>query len=129
MVSAVMLEIGLEATIELTVTEQDTARYLRTGEVAVLATPRMIALCEEATMAALVGRVDDGFTTVGLSVQVDHLRPTAVGGRIWAEAHLDKVEGRRLCFSVTAKDDRGLIGAGKVTRVVVEVERFMEKTR
>ena len=129
MVSAVMLEIGLEATIELTVTEQDTARSLRTGEVEVLATPRMIALCEEATMAALVGRVDDGFTTVGLSVQVDHLRPTAVGGRIWAEAHLDKVEGRRLCFSVTAKDDRGLIGAGKVTRVVVEVERFMEKTR
>ena len=124
-----MLEIGLEATIELTVTEQDTARSLRTGEVEVLATPRMIALCEEATMAALAGRVDDGFTTVGLSVQVDHLRPTAVGGRIWAEAHLDKVEGRRLCFSVTAKDDRGLIGAGKVTRVVVEVERFMEKTR
>ena len=129
MVSAVMLEIGLEATIELTVTEQDTARSLRTGEVEVLATPRMIALCEEATMAALAGRVDDGFTTVGLSVQVDHLRPTAVGGRIWAEAHLDQVEGRRLCFSVTAKDDRGLIGAGKVTRVVVEVERFMEKTR
>ena len=124
-----MLEIGLEATIELTVTEQDTARSLRTGEVEVLATPRMIALCEEATMAALAGRVDDGFTTVGLSVQVDHLRPTAVGGRIWAEAHLDKVEGRRLCFSVTATDDRGLIGAGKVTRVVVEVERFMEKTR
>ena len=124
-----ILDTGLEATVELVVAEGDTAQAMGSGEVAVLATPRMIALCEEATMSALDGHVDDGYTTVGLSIQVDHLRPTAVGSHIWAEAHLDKVDGRRLCFSVAAKDDRGLIGAGRVTRVVVEVERFMEKTR
>ncbi|MFN8052525.1 MAG: hotdog domain-containing protein [Acidimicrobiales bacterium] len=124
-----MLDTGLEATIELLIEEADTALAMGSGDVPVLATPRMIALCEQATMSALVGHVEEGYTTVGLSVQVDHLRPTAVGHRIWAEAHLDKIEGRRLCFSVSAKDDRGLIGAGRVTRVVVEVEHFMEKTR
>lgn len=123
------LDTGLEATVELVIDEDDTAIAMHSGDVPVLATPRMIALCEEATLSAVSGHVDDGFTTVGLSVQVDHLRPTAVGQKIWAEAHLDKIEGRRLCFSVSAKDDRGLIAAGKVTRVVVNVDHFMEKTR
>lgn len=129
MVSVVMIETGLEATVGLVITPGDTASAMGSGEVDVLATPRMIALCEQATLLALDGKVDEGFTTVGLSIQIDHLRPTAVGDHIWAEAHLDKVEGRRLWFSVSAKDHRGLVGAGKVTRVVVEVDRFMEKTR
>ena len=128
-----MLDTGLEATVELVVGDGDTAQAMGSGDVAVLATPRMIALCEQATMSALNGHVDDGFTTVGLSVQVDPAaippKTVDIGGKIWAEAHLDKVEGRRLCFSVAAKDERGLIGAGRVTRVVVEVEHFMEKTR
>ena len=40
---------------------------------------------------------------------------------------LEKVEGRRLMFTVSASDDRGLVAAGKVTRVVVDVERFMRR--
>lgn len=123
------LDTGLEASIEMVIADDDTALAMGSGDVPVLATPRLIALCEQATMAAVAGHVADGHTTVGLSVQVDHLRPTAVGQKVWAEAHLDKVDGRRLCFSVAAKDDRGLIGAGRVTRVVVETERFMDKTR
>ena len=44
-----------------------------------------------------------------------------------AEANLEKVEGRRLTFSVVVNDDRGLVAAGKVTRVVVERERFLDR--
>jgi len=62
-------------------------------------------------------------------VQLEHISPTPIGGVVRAEAHLEKVEGRRLLFHVSAKDERGLVAAGKVTRVVVDVERFMEKTR
>ena len=69
----------------------------------------------------------DGHTTVGMRVQLDHLAPTAVGNEVTAEATLEKVEGRRLIFTVSATDDRGLIAAGKVTRVVVDVERFLDK--
>jgi predicted thioesterase len=46
-----------------------------------------------------------------------------------AEATLDKVEGRRLVFTVTAADEAGLVGAGRMTRVVVEVEGFLAKAR
>ena len=52
-----------------------------------------------------------------------------MGGTVTAEAVLDKIEGRRLTFTVSASDTKGLVAAGKVTRVMVEVERFMEKTR
>ena len=92
-----------------------------------LATPRLIALCEEASLDALAGQVPEGYTTVGMRVQLDHLAPTAVGGSITAEATLEKVEGRRLTFTVSAADDRGLVAAGKVTRVVVEIDQFLAK--
>lgn len=125
----VPLDPGLAAKVVLVVGPDDTAVALRSGEVPVLATPRLIALCEEATVEALAGMVPEGHTTVGMRVQLDHLVPTAVGESVTAEATLEKVEGRRLTFTVSATDDRGLVAAGKVTRVVVDVESFLEKSR
>lgn len=121
------LETGLSAEIELTVTEADTALAMHSGEVAVLATPRVVALCEEASVAAVTGQLASGETTVGHTVQLDHVAPTRVGTRVRAEATLKKVEGRRLTFAVAVTDTRGLVAAGKITRVVVATERFMEK--
>lgn len=113
----------------MTVSDADTAIALRSGSVPVLATPRVIALCEEATVAALAGALRDGETSVAMRVQLDHLQPTAVGGAVTAHATLEKVEGRRLTFTVNAHDERGLIAAGRVTRVVVETLRFLDKAR
>ncbi|MET0461301.1 MAG: hotdog domain-containing protein, partial [Ilumatobacteraceae bacterium] len=69
----------------------------------------------------------DGSTTVGMKVRLDHLQPSPVGAHVTAEAMLSKVEGRRLTFTVSASDDRGLVAVGKVVRVVVDLERFMGK--
>jgi fluoroacetyl-CoA thioesterase len=121
------LEIGMRGEASLVVCEADTARALRSGEVEVLGTPRVIALVEEAACAALVGRVPAGHTTVGMRVQIDHLHPTPIGVAVDAEAILEKIEGRRLTFTVSAADAKGLVAAGKVTRVLVEVSRFMSK--
>ncbi|HKH04741.1 MAG TPA: hotdog domain-containing protein [Acidimicrobiales bacterium] len=121
------LQPGLAAAISLLVGDEDTAVALRSGEVAVLATPRLIALCEEASLQAVANDVPAGHTTVGMRVQLDHLVPTAIGANVTAEATLEKVEGRRLTFTVSASDERGLVAAGKVTRVVVDVERFLDK--
>ena len=63
-----------------------------------------------------------------MRVQLDHLQPTAVGGNVHAEAILEKIEGRRFTFTVSASDDKGLVAAGKVTRVLVDVARFLEKS-
>lgn len=121
------LQPGLAATVALDVTESDTALAFRSGDVPVLATPRLIALCEEAAMAAVADVMPEGHTNVGMRVQIDHLAPTAVGQKVTAEATLEKVEGRRLTFTVSATDERGLVAAGKVTRVMVEVDRFLDK--
>jgi len=112
---------------KLVVDEEDTARVLGSGAVDVLGSPRLIALCEEATVSAIEGSVPEGSTTVGIRVQFDHLQPTPVGAEVTAEAVLEKIDGRRLKFTVSASDSGGLIAAGKITRVVVEVDRFMSK--
>lgn len=124
--AAVPLETGLSAEVELTVSENDTAYALHSGDVQVLATPRIIALCEQATMAAIEGKLEPNETAVGHTIQLDHVAPTKVGGRVRAEASLQRVAGRRLTFTVSVTDARGLVAAGKITRVVVDRDRFME---
>jgi fluoroacetyl-CoA thioesterase len=124
----VPVEPGLAARIDLVVTERDTALAARTGDVPVLATPRVIALVEEASVAAVEGELAPGETTVSMRVQLDHLVPAAVGDTVTAGSKLEKVEGRRLIFSVSVIDSRGLVAAGKVTRVVVNRERFLERS-
>ena len=118
---------GSTATIDLTVTDADTAISIRSGEVPVLATPRLVALFEETAMVAIQGQLAPNETAVGMRVQIDHLAPTAVGDTVTAEATLDRAEGRRLIFNVSARDAKGLVAAGKITRVVVDVDRFLDK--
>jgi fluoroacetyl-CoA thioesterase len=125
----VPLTPGLHGSAKLIVGPDDTALALKSGDVEVLATPRLIALAEEAAMAAVADRLPAGHTTVGQRVQIDHLHPTNVGSAVAAEATLEKVEGRRLTFTVSVTDSCGLVAAGKVTRVEVETERFLEKAR
>ncbi len=127
--SDVPLEVGLRGEARLVVTDADTAIALKSGSVPVLATPRVVALAEEAACAAVEGHLNEGTTTVGMRVQLDHLQPTAVGGEVVAEAVLDRVEGRRLTFTVSVSDARGLVAASKVTRVLVEVDRFLDKAK
>ena len=121
------MSAGLKGEARLVVGDGDTARALGSGSVDVLGTPRLVALLEEATIDAVEGHLDNGFTTVGMRVQVDHLQPTPVGAEVFAEAYLDRIEGRRITFTVTASDSGGLVAAGKVTRVMVDVNRFMSK--
>ena len=109
--------------------DADTAIALRSGTVPVLGSPKVIALCEEASVLAIEGLLPNGQTTVGMRVQLDHLQPTGVGIEVVVESVLEKVEGRRLTFHVNVNDPRGLVATGRVTRVVVETERFLEKSR
>lgn len=121
------LETGARGEARLVVSEADTAKALRSGDVPVLGTPRIVALCEEASMKAVAASLAEGSTTVGRRVQLDHLQPSAIGVEVVAEAVLEKIEGRRLIFHVTVHDPDGLVAAGKVTRVLVDVERFLDK--
>ena len=116
------------ASVDLDVAEADTARALGSGDLPVLGTPRLIALAEAATVRAARSRVGEGQSSVGTRVRFDHLRATPLGGRVTATAELVHEDGRLLRFSVAAHDADGrLVGEGEITRVVVDVERFLGK--
>jgi fluoroacetyl-CoA thioesterase len=118
---------GLSATATLTVTEADTAVALRSGDVPVLATPRVVALAEEATVAAVAGALGPGRTSVGTRVELEHLAPSVLGAIVVAQARLDAVDGRRLAFTVSVHDGPTEVARGRVDRVVVERERFLAR--
>lgn len=118
---------GLSGRASLDVAADDTAEAFGSGDVPVLGTPRVVALVEQASIAAIGSALAATQTSVGMRVQIDHLAPTAVGGEVVAEATLEKIEGRRLTFTVSVSDRCGLVAAGRVTRVVVERERFLSK--
>jgi fluoroacetyl-CoA thioesterase len=121
---------GLSASVSMQVTDDDTACAFHSGDVEVLATPRVVALAEEASIKAIEGSLEKGITTVGYRVQLDHLAPIGPGGTVQAEATLETVEGKRLTFRVSVTDTHGgLVAAGRITRVSVERQRFMEKAQ
>jgi predicted thioesterase len=119
-----VLESGLSAGIDATVTESDTASALGSGSVRVLGTPRVVALVEAATVAAVAGALDPGRTTVGTRVELDHLAPSPVGVSVRAEAVLVEATGRRLTFEVSLSQDGREVARGRVVRAVVDRNRF-----
>ena len=121
------LQPGLAATIERVVGDDDTSAAAGTSDVAMLATPSIILFAEQATWAAIEGRLPEGTSAVEHRVEISHLAPTPVGAKVRAEAVLEAVEGRRLVFRISVTDDRGLVAAGRFTRVLVSKEKFIER--
>ncbi|MDQ1426347.1 MAG: fluoroacetyl-CoA thioesterase [Acidimicrobiaceae bacterium] len=121
------LQAGMSGVVELTVGDSDTALALGSGDVPVLGTPRVVALCEQATLRAVEGYLGAGQTTVGMRIQLDHVHPSSIGDKVRAEATLEKIEGRRLTFTVSVNDARSLLACGKVTRAIVDIDRFLGK--
>ncbi len=118
--------LGLVGQSEMVVHEENTARHLGSGNVAVLATPEMIRLMEKAAVAAVDHLLPDGRRTVGVEVNVRHLAATPVGMRVHAQAELTAAKGRKLAFRVEAFDEVEKIGEGEHKRVIIDLERFID---
>jgi fluoroacetyl-CoA thioesterase len=116
---------GLRAGFEHTVTEADTAAAVGSGDLPVLATPRVLALAERATVQAVAGALDPGATTVGARVELEHLQASPVGAAVLVEAVLERVAGRRLEFSFRLLHAGRLAARGWVVRVVVDRAGFL----
>jgi predicted thioesterase len=119
-----VLQVGLTGRASLAVTEQDTAAALGSGDVDVLGTPRVVALAEQATVAALDTHLAEPYTTVGTRVELDHRVPTVVGRTVEAEARLVSVAGRRLGFRVVVREGADTVAEGSIVRVVVDRANF-----
>jgi predicted thioesterase len=125
------IEPGLRGEVRLVVGEEHTATHLGSGGVSVLATPQMILLMEQASVAAVDHLLPDGYRTVGVHVNVSHRAPTPVGFEVRASAELVTVSGQRLEFRVQVheKASEGSIegkpvGEGLHRRAIVHIGQF-----
>ncbi|EGG90927.1 hypothetical protein HMPREF0491_02584 [Lachnospiraceae oral taxon 107 str. F0167] len=123
-----MLEVGIRGQKETIVTKQNTAAGIGSGSLEVFSTPVMILLMEESCFMSVSDKLDEGFTTVGISVDVRHLSATPLGMKVEIKSELIKIDGRALTFKVEAYDEKGLIGEGIHERFIVNNEKFQAKT-
>jgi len=118
---------GLTGHAEMMVGTSDTAPRIGSGRIAVLATPKMISLIEEAALAAVEHLLPEGKQSLGTHLDVSHLAATPVGMTVKAEAEVIAVDGRKVTFAVRAHDEMDLIGEGRHERVVVTAASFQAR--
>ena len=123
------IEIGMKGRAETVVTQNNTAQAAGSGLVPVFATPWMIALMENAAVNAVQARLAPDEGTVGTRLDVTHDAATPIGMKVWAEAEVTAVEGRKLTFAVAAYDEAERIGGGTHERFVIKPERFLAKAQ
>ena len=122
------INVGMKARTETKVTDQNTAIQAGSGTLPVFATPWMCALMENAAWLAIAPGLQEGESTVGTKLNISHSSATPVGLKVWAEAEVTSVDGKRIELNVSAFDEAGLIGAGTHERFVVTNDRFLAKT-
>lgn len=126
-----IFNIPLNKTFEeqMVVSDKDTASVYGSGLIEVFATPAMIALMEKTAMKSVLPYLPQGFGTVGTAVNIKHIKATPIGMKVICESKLEKIEGKKLVFFVKATDEKGEIGNGFHTRVIIETDTFMKNIK
>lgn len=122
-----MLKEGIQGTSSAVVTEEMTAKNMKSGELPVYATPCMVALVEEAAWKSVAPELEEGQGTVGTLMNIRHVSATPVGMGVRCETTLKEIDRRRLVFDVKVYDDKGLIGEGTHERFIITNEKFVDK--
>ncbi|MCI5873485.1 MAG: thioesterase family protein [Clostridiales bacterium] len=121
------METGITGRQTITVTEDKTAAVMGSGELAVFATPAMIALMENTASKSVADALEPGQGTVGTLIDVKHVAATPVGMEVTCETKLVEVDRKRLIFEIKAYDAAGVIGEGVHERFIIDNEKFMAK--
>ena len=121
------IKVGLTGEKSVAVIPANTAFAMGSGELRVFATPAMIALIEGCCAESIEDLLDEGITSVGTHVDVEHLAASPVGAGIVCKSVLKAFDGRRLDFDVEVYDNAGLIGRGTHTRYTVKADSFLRK--
>jgi predicted thioesterase len=112
---------------EMIVTHKDTAMIYGSGKLEVFATPALVGLMENTAFKCLKGMLEGGADTVGIAIEVKHVKATLVGKKVCCRATLVEVDGRRLRFSIEAWDEVATIGTAIHDRLIIDPENFMSK--
>ncbi len=123
-----MLESGIKNTITINVTVDKTAKVMGSGTLDVFATPAMVALMEQTAAQSVQPHLEEGVTSVGTKINVEHLSADPIGIEVVCESTLTQVDNRRLCFDITVSDKHGIVGKAYHERFLIKSESFMAKT-
>ena len=123
-----MLKEGIKNTITIKVTQDKTAKVMGSGTLDVFATPSMVALMEQTAAESVQPLLDEGVTSVGTKINVEHLSADPVGIEVECESILTEVDNRRLCFDIVVSDKHGVVGKAYHERFLIKSESFMNKT-
>ena len=121
------ITVGMKGQASTNVERSDTAMEVGSGSLLVYATPCMVALMEGAACEAIASALSEEKSSVGTALNITHISATPVGLEVRAEAVVTKVEGNTIYFDVTAYDEKGKIGEGTHTRVVVTAQKFLDR--
>ncbi len=122
------IPVGAKGTYTLRVTPAHLANQFKDAALPkVFATPMMITAMENAALNAVRDYLDPGESAVGTVVNVRHVAATPAGHRVTAEAEVTKVDGRRIEFKVSARDETEEIGSGTHERMVVDMSRIDQR--
>ncbi|MCE5255752.1 MAG: thioesterase family protein [Spirochaetaceae bacterium] len=118
---------GLSAEKIIIVGPEHVAAHLGSGGVPVYATPSMVLHIEETSRMAVEPLLDAGLSTVGASIQVEHLAPTPPGMKVRIRSELVEVNGRLLTFNVEVWDEVEKVGSARHVRAIIDLQRFSDK--
>ncbi len=122
------IPVGARGSFSLVVTPDHLANRFKDATLPpVLATPVMIMMMENAALNAIKPYLDTGESAVGTRVDVQHLAATPAGRTVTAEAEVTRVAGRQVAFRIEAADGVQRIGTGRHERMVIELDRFIER--
>ena len=122
-----MLEAGIRGRQSVAVTPENTAKTMGSGTLNVFATPALVALAEKTCWMSVADALDEGCSSVGTKLELEHTAPTPVGMTVTCHSELVAVEGRKLTFKVTLADEKGPVGGGTHERFVIFEEKFAAK--
>lgn len=121
------LEIGLSYEAEKFVTQEDSAVQYGSGLVDVFSTPALVAFMEKTCMDCVDPLLDNEYCTVGIEINVKHLKATKIGDTVRSIAKLIKIEGNILTFEVKAYDSIDIITDGIYKRFIIHKPTFLQK--
>ncbi len=122
------MQLGQTHTQTITVQEKDSAKNLGSGGLDVFGTPAMIALMENTALSMIKNSLPEGSDTVGIAIDAQHIKASAIGANISCSATITAIEGRKISYDIIAKDSSGeTIGTATHHRFIVDIAKFMSK--
>lgn len=123
----IIIPQNIKQQLKYQVQSKDTAQAIGSGDVEVLATPKLLALMEQVSSQSIKSYLPEGYTSVGVEMNIQHLKSTKVGEEIEIESNFVRQDGRKLYFHVVAVSNGEKIGEGDCNRFIVNKNKFESK--